>query len=420
METVFSNGPSLDFVINPFTALLSESTNVYIAAPYVTETTELLEAANQGKQILLLAGLNSITNPDALSKIHGKPNIQIRFYAKRFHAKIYVFDCAALLGSSNLTLPGLRFNREATIRLDDPQDNERINEVRSLFWELWNPAPTLTTEKLNEFASAYKRFVHSDIDGLIGQAVGNAEPPNVNVASQKAQGSRIFLEQLRRQVYAYRTAFNEVTKLLQDNHLQRAELLNLGAEHETNRFLNWVRLTCAQGEDSWKEAPLRPDQKGRHEEILRLGREWTHSEKHKIPESYIDWLRRVQDLFSSPESIEMASKEDLTDALMSIHAFNEQLRYVKGGEKNLGAAFWRENNDGVARAKSTFRFLLFGGGEFIDRLHDILYEPTRKVKSFGLSCSLELFGTIKPNEYPPVNFRIAKGLRFLGYDVIAE
>jgi hypothetical protein len=116
----------------------------------------------------------------------------------------------------------------------------------------------------------------------------------------------------------------------------------------------------------------------------------------------------------------MASKEELTDGLMSIHAFNEQLRYVKGGEKNLGAAFWRENNDSVARVKSTLKYLLFGGGAFIDRLHDVLYEPTRKVKSFGLSCSLELFGTIKPNEYPPVNFRIAKGLRFLGYDVIAE
>ncbi len=262
--------------------------------------------------------------------------------------------------------------------------------------------------------------MNANIDTLIAQAVGNSEPPNVNVASQKSQGSRIFLEQLRRQVYAYRTAFNEVTKLLQDNHLSRPELFNLGAEHETNRFLNWVRLTCAQGQDSWKESPLRPEQNARHQEILRLGREWTLAEKHKIPESYIDWLRRVQDLFSSPESIEMASKEELTDGLLSIHAFNEQLRYVKGGERNLGAAFWQENNDSVARVKSTLKYLLFGGGEFIDRLHDVLYEPTRKVKSFGLSCSLELFGTIKPNEYPPVNFRIAKGLRFLGYDVIGE
>jgi hypothetical protein len=83
MVTVFSNGPSQDFVIKPFTDLLSESTNVYITAPYVTETTELLEAAKHGKQILLLPGLNSVTNPDALSKIHGTPNIQWKILPKK-------------------------------------------------------------------------------------------------------------------------------------------------------------------------------------------------------------------------------------------------------------------------------------------------------------------------------------------------
>ena len=86
MVTVFSNGPSQDFVIKPFTDLLSESTNVYIAAPYVTETTELLEAAKHGKQILLLPGLNSVTNPDALSKIHGTPNIQWEMLPKKRNA----------------------------------------------------------------------------------------------------------------------------------------------------------------------------------------------------------------------------------------------------------------------------------------------------------------------------------------------
>jgi hypothetical protein len=40
-----------------------------------------------------------------------------------------------------------------------------------------------------------------------------------------------------------------------------------------------------------------------------------------------------------------------------------------------------------------------------------------KLRLFGLSCSPELFGTIKPEEFPPINQRIVKGLKYIGFDV---
>jgi hypothetical protein len=58
-----------------------------------------------------------------------------------------------------------------------------------------------------------------------------------------------------------------------------------------------------------------------------------------------------------------------------------------------------------------------GGGDFVERLHDFLYDPNLKVKLFGLSSALELYGTVKPSEYPPVNGRIAKALRYLGFNL---
>jgi hypothetical protein len=61
--------------------------------------------------------------------------------------------------------------------------------------------------------------------------------------------------------------------------------------------------------------------------------------------------------------------------------------------------------------------MIFGGGEFVERLHDIQYDSAMEIKSFGLASSLELYGTIKPADYPPVNGRIAKGLRYLGFNV---
>jgi hypothetical protein len=75
--------------------------------------------------------------------------------------------------------------------------------------------------------------------------------------------------------------------------------------------------------------------------------------------------------------------------------------------------FAGENHDDLAKVKRATKYLIYGGGEFVERLHDLLYDPVWKVRSFALSCSLELYGTIKPKDYPPVNGRIAKALRYL-------
>jgi hypothetical protein len=125
----------------------------------------------------------------------------------------------------------------------------------------------------------------------------------------------------------------------------------------------------------------------------------------------------VQATFGSSATIDGTSKEELTKGLMSIHAFHDRLRY-KGGTAQLPIAFWKENNEDAGRVRRTLKYLLYGGGDFIERLHDVLYDQGWNLKGFGISCAMELYGTIKPDEFPPVNFRIAKALRFLGFDVL--
>ena len=68
---VFPNGPAKDFVINPFTELTCETAQLYVAAPYVAETSQLLSAAQNGVSVKLLAGLNASTTPQALAAVHG-------------------------------------------------------------------------------------------------------------------------------------------------------------------------------------------------------------------------------------------------------------------------------------------------------------------------------------------------------------
>jgi len=417
MKRIFSNGPSRDFVSKELTNLLANPGQVFIAAPYVTETSDVLAAAKRGVKVKLLVGLNATTSPDALKMLVGLSDVSIRYLTHRFHAKIYISESSVLLGSSNLTDGGMKSNREATIRLSHPGDEEAIEETRALFLELWESARVLTTETLSKFAEAHKRFKPSGApDSLIEAAVGKAEPPNINVSSTEKSAERIFIEQLRREVYEqYRPAFLEVMNILQLHGFHRAELLDVGVANETNRFLSWVRQTYAPG-DEWKVASSRtPEQ--RREAIVELGSAWTKTDQNRVPTEYKDWLLRVKARFGTHEAIESASKDELTAGMMSIHAFNEQYRFVKGGELNLPAEFWRANNGDVERVKRTLKYLVHGKEEFIERLHDVLYEPSLKLAYFGRFCALELYGTVKPEEFPPLNGRIAKALHYFGFDV---
>lgn len=413
MNLVFSNGPAKDFVITRYQSMVHKSTQLWIAAPYVTMTQELFEAANRGKKVYLLAGLNTATSPQALAKIHGVPNCEVRYFTRRFHAKIYLFDSEALVGSSNLTDGGLQSNREATICVTGA---EELDELRALFNELWESALVLTMEKLAEFTRKCEELKRPrlDLDALIEDAVGRAEPRNINVSSGKRTAHGIFLEELRRQVQQYRAAFSEVTGLLETHQFRRPELENAGTAIETNRFLNWVRLTYVVGDEAWAHAPFRSHEE-RQAEIVHLGREWTTTHQNKIPEDFLSWLQLVRTIFASPDAIEVASKEQLTAGLMSIHAFNEQYRFVKEGD--VATSFWNMNNQDVAKVKRTLTYLVHGGGEFIQRLNEVLYDPLMKLGHFGRFCALELYGTIKPEDCPPMNGRMAKALRYLGFNV---
>lgn len=138
---------------------------------------------------------------------------------------------------------------------------------------------------------------------------------------------------------------------------------------------------------------------------------------NKVPADYIDWLNTVHQVFANRETVLDASKEQLTKGLLSIHAFHEQSRWKGGGKTGLAERFWSANDDDVDRVRRVLTHLLFGPGDFIQRFHDLLYDPQLTLKYFGYFCALELFGTVRPDHYPPVNGRMAKSLRYIGFDV---
>jgi hypothetical protein len=419
MKAVFTNGSNRDFVCDIFDRFTAVASTFALAAPYFTDAKRVLAAAERGGIVNLIVGLNAATSPFALAEVHKRANVHVRYFTSRFHAKIYVFDDLVLLGSSNLTDGGLVSNREAVIRLDRSEDAGAIEEVKLLFTDLWDAALVLTDEQLARFTSAWKKAKRdwSDPDLEIEKAIGRAEPVNINVASRTKSRERLFLESLRRLVYEqYRPAFAEVESVLVGNGFHRPELEQIGPSNEANRFLNWLRLTYAPGEESWRDAPLRSEPE-RRAFLTAMGAEWRDTPASRVPVDYVDWLGRVDRAFSDRDRLSSASLDEVTDGLMALHAFTEQSRFVKGGMKNLPAEFWRANSQDLDRVRRTIGHLVHGPGDYIGRLHDVLFSPEWKLAYFGQFCALELFGTLRPELCPPMNGRMAKALRFAGFNV---
>jgi hypothetical protein len=112
------------------------------------------------------------------------------------------------------------------------------------------------------------------------------------------------------------------------------------------------------------------------------------------------------------------SPDQIVSALLCIHAFKEQLRFTLGGIDALRVKFWELNSD-IDRVKHTLNYLIHGGDDFGERICAVLYDPKLKLARFGRFCALELVGTLKPDEVPPINGRMAKALRFMGFNVRA-
>lgn len=416
---IFSNGKFDGYVRSPFEIQLQISSFAYLAAPYYTYYKPILEAAERGVQIELIIGLNPATNPEAIRKVFEHANIKVRYFTDRFHAKVFVFDDMALLGSSNLTQGGMMQNREAVVYFNSDDHGDEIDDLRALFSELWEAAAPVTPTIIDQFEHIWKqsRQTLEDVDAIFKDKLERVQPVNIDVNSSKVSNKQSFLSGLRKSVYEeYKPAFSEVKTILFDEGLQRQDMANIGPDNETNRFLNWLRLTFVHGEEAWKEAPaLSPIE--RRSKIVELGKSWQSSIDAKVTEDYFEWLETANRVFGMQQDLENASQQAITNGLMSIHAFTEQLRFTKGGLKNVPKVFWKANNGDVERVRRTLLHLLYGSGDFIARLHDILYNPNFKLQMFARYSALETFGTIHPNVCPPMNSRMAKSLRYLGYEV---
>lgn len=394
----------------------------FLACPFVSTYQPIELLTQQGCHVNLIVRLCSITPPAVLRQALKDPMVTLRYYTDRaFHAKLYIVDDIALVGSANLTDSGLMSNREVSVVLNQER-NAGFDELPSIFNIFWDHADVFTPELCTKYEEAYKRIGRAtedaDFQAHIEKFVPKAIPPSAAVGSDTVSKKRSFLQSLRRKYdEQLGPAFGEVRQAFSEDGKRRPEFAAGDLDIEIGRFLGWLRIAHAPG-DTWQDTTL-ADGRERAARLSRWMDTWfeetdTDAGDMVRAESEVENIDRLRRVMRSFETIDAASYDELFDGLTGVHAFNDRLRFVTGGLKGLKSAFLDQN--GLSAIKASLTYLLYGRGTQLERAYDSLHDERFRLVGFGEACTMELVGWMDA-ERPPINGRTIKALRFLGFDV---
>ncbi len=366
--------------------------------------------------------LCSVTPPTLIAKAMADPLVTVRFFTSRaFHAKLYIVDDQAMVGSANLTSAGLMSNREVSIVVRKDRD-AAFDELPGLFDLFWSHAGAMTPDILAAYQTAFRQIGNpkeeAEFEQYLTKQVGKVDPPSAMAGSDVMSKRRSFLEQLRRK-YDEQVipAFREVRDIMLESELRRPEFADGDIEIELNRFLGWTRLIHAPGE-TWKQSTL-VAQPERRERTLTYLRDWAQVGDTRAGDMYyaeeeFGNIARLREGFASVSAIEAMDYDQMFDTLCGCHAFYDMLRFVSGGLPGLKIDFANRNT--LPEIKATLAYLLHGDGLMLERAYDCIFDEKWKLGRFGENCVMELVGWMTPDR-PPVNGRTLKALRFIGHDL---
>ena len=421
MNVVFANRTKKsDFVVNEIERHGIHDRDVYIAVAFFTESSVVKRLLEKGCRVQMVVRLGFPTSPKALGEVMSLPNLQLRVYtARSFHPKLYIFgDEVALVGSANLTHAALWSNQEVVVRVD--AEDDRFAELAAVFDEYWDGAEVPTAAQLKLYKDLYSKFEkHEDAADLLAreaaEKLGNTAPTNINRGEKKRGSQSLFLSHFRKAYQEGVAAFDVVRRVYQDSGYRKANEADIPLRIEIDSFISFVREKVATGE-SWELAPLRTPaaQEPLIRDLLERWKEtpWPHFEDKIVGENY----PRLERVFASRESIMAADDDELFDGLATLHSFHDRYRFVDGGLPSWKKVFPTYNDP--KRTRDTLAYLVFGAGDVVERMANVIFDPRYKLEEFGKANVQELVGWRNREELPIINGRTTKVLRFFGSKVL--
>ena len=414
MRQVLSNRPSQnDTTLNFFYWFAKSSSTASLACPFFTNTKplEILLEAGASK-IQLIIRLCEATSAKAVQQARKMDNVTIRYFTDpSFHAKFYIVDQTALVGSANMTGTGMSSNRELSVVID--ADDSRFEELPGIFDELWAAAAPITDEAINKFDTWKRNNGISDKPPIPG--IDPVGPRTINVASHHISNERSYLQSFRALYEEGILPAHEKVRSLYFGTAKRHPFFgNYTESYELDRFLFWVAGEIRT--QDLDDAPLRTDAElAPHLESRK--KSWLEVEPDEVyhSESEVERYDQLTSLVATPEKIAAMGMDELTHLMSACNAFRERLRFTKGGLAPLLRKFEKGN---TPESISKFLYTLIkGDGDYAQRTYDCIYNPELKLQEWGRNSTLEIFGWINNEGIPPVNGRTTKALRVLGLEI---
>lgn len=392
--------------------------DILIASPFFTYDQLISELLERSCRIKLIVRLCSATSPTALVKIIDKEGVQIRYFTSRlFHSKLYIFgDDVAIVGSANMTESGMQSNREIGVEIH--REEPCFDSLISLFSSYWDQAEVLTTERLRRFKDISYGNTGTSIDDKCDNDIinefGDVKPAEgIQVGNKKPSREKVFLESYRRTYQEFLDAYKIVERVYKLTGKRKLREDHVPLRIEIDNFFSFIREDFTTGE-SYLNEPFRNGSD--LEQFISEKLDNWFGAKREYLEKYIPLNYSViNSLFSSVNSINKADINEIYSALDKCHAFHDRFRFYKGGAETMKQAFISDNK--IEHLRNVFTYLIFGKGDFIERMGNCIFDPLYRTPHFGRSCVQELYGWVNKDNIPICNGRTVKALRFLGFNV---
>jgi HKD family nuclease len=162
-------------ILNELRKRISTFEKVKIAIAFLSkkglDTIEpvLIKSLKNGKKIKFIVGISDsgITDPEALKHLYKlaedfKGTFSVGYYnTERFHPKMFLFEkeneCAAIVGSSNLTGTGFGENIEANVLVEGADTESIFKDIFQYYRLLWDGKDDLTADISELYAKEKKR-----------------------------------------------------------------------------------------------------------------------------------------------------------------------------------------------------------------------------------------------------------------------
>jgi HKD family nuclease len=411
-----SNG---DFVENAIQKLTDTPSNVYVAVAFFTEADVIESMIAKGNRVRLIVRLGFPTSPKALQRLLNNEKVEIRYFTSHsFHPKVYLFgDRTALVGSANLTRAAILTNQEVVVSIDavDP----RFNELALLFADYWSQAKVLTEQALKDYAEIYAKFEKlqnemGKLEATVVDKLGEVVAGNITRGKVKVSKESIFLEDFRKTYQEGVRAFNVIRDVYEKTGYRKAQANDVPLRIEIDSFISFVRNKFAIGE-LWQETPIRTDVEQEqfileHIEAWKAT-EWPHFENTIVGENYPLILKTLGTI----EAINSANDDQLFEALTVLHSFYDRLRFYESGLPTWKRVFLKSNEP--QKLREVLVYLIHGTGNIEVRMANVIFNPELKLNQFGQSNVQELIGWLNKEDYPVINGRTTKILRYFGSNV---